>query len=343
MAHVLMMMLLSGGAVVVAGILLGYSADQISDRTGLGEMWTGWILLAAATSLPEFVTDVSAVRLHAASLAAGDLFGSSLTNMAILAVLALMSFGPEGSRDLGSIEQLHSANGEGSPVLLSAWLAILLTILGTIFTLVHTNISFLGLRPESVALLSIWIAGTRLLFSRQRSQPKAVRIVVNGAHNEPARGKNLLLPMLVFAGGSGIIFLAAPTFADCARQFAAESGLGESFVGTWILGFSTALPELVTSMTACRLGAFDLAVANLYGSCAFNMVVFFLMDLVSARSVFSLLDPVLALSGLMAITLMLLGLAAVAYRRYHVLAPNLSGGALLACYGFAVWLLYAFR
>jgi Ca2+/Na+ antiporter len=89
MAQVLRMMFLSGGAVVIAGILLGRSADQIADSTGLGAMWTGWVLLAAATSLPEFVTDVSAVRLHAANLAAGDLFGSSLTNMAILPVLAL--------------------------------------------------------------------------------------------------------------------------------------------------------------------------------------------------------------------------------------------------------------
>ena len=83
------MMLMTGFAVVVAGILLGWSADRIATATGLGEMWTGWVLLAGATSVPEFVTDTSAVRIHAANLAGGDLFGSSLTNMAILAVLAL--------------------------------------------------------------------------------------------------------------------------------------------------------------------------------------------------------------------------------------------------------------
>ena len=126
-------------------------------------------------------------------------------------------------------------------------------------------------------------------------------------------------------------------------QFAAVSGWGDSFVGMWLLGFSTALPEFVTSITACRLGAFDLAVASLYGSCAFNMVVFFVMDLASPRPVFSLLDPVLALSGALAVVLMLLGVAAVALRRHLVLAPNLRGGVLLASYGVAIWIIYAFR
>src|SRR5437588_12177569 len=101
-------MIASGGVVVVAGILLGRSADQISNRTGLGEMWTGWVLLAAATSLPEFVTDVSAVRLHTPNLGAGDLFGSSLTNMAILAVLALISFGPDRNSVTNTGAQVRS-------------------------------------------------------------------------------------------------------------------------------------------------------------------------------------------------------------------------------------------
>ncbi len=121
------------------------------------------------------------------------------------------------------------------------------------------------------------------------------------------------------------------------------SGWGESFVGTWLLGSSTALPEFVTSITACRLGAFDLAVANLYGSCAFNMVVFFVMDLVSPHPIFSLLDPLLALSGLLAVVLMLLDIVAVAMRRHLLLAPGLRGGVLLASYGLAIWIIYAFR
>src|SRR5207253_2526603 len=183
------------------------------------------------------------------------------------------------------------------------------------------------LRPESLALLLIWITGTRFLFSEQQPQTAThAPAMLDG--DQVSLRQNVLVPLALFAAGSGIIFLAAPTFANCASQFAARSGLGDSFVGTWMLGFTTALPEFVTSVTACRLGAFDLAVANLYGSCAFNMVVFFAMDLASPRPVFTLLDPVLAISGLLTVVLMLIGVGAVAYRRHHVLTPQFSGGVL---------------
>jgi cation:H+ antiporter len=341
MTHAFTMLVLSGSAVVIAGILLGHSADRIANVTGLGEMWTGWVLLAAATSLPEFVTDVSAVRLNSANLAAGDLFGSSLTNMAILAVLALVPFAQTSSMNSRGVKPVSSQGHEASSDLLNAWFAILLTLLGAAFVMVHTGLGVYGLRPESASLLLIWIAGTRVLYSRQQQQASSAVIAIKPT--EFWRRRELYRPALVFAAGSAIIFLVAPTFASCARQFAALSGWGESFVGTWVLGFSTALPELVTSMTACRLGAFDLAVANLYGSCAFNMVMFFAMDLASPRSVFSLLDPVLALSGMLTVVLMFIGMAAIAYRRRHTLAPSFSGGVLLASYGFALWIIYLCR
>jgi len=336
------MMLMTGFAVVVAGILLGWSADRIATATGLGEMWTGWVLLAGATSVPEFVTDTSAVRIHAANLAGGDLFGSSLTNMAILAVLAL-SFAPDGARSLTGSERVHPTEPRGSPDLLNAGLAILLTILGTSFTLFHSNILARGLRPESLSLLLIWIAGTRLLYKREQSRSNPASAAVGSDEARLANRNHVHWPIVTFAIGSAMIFGVAPAFANSARQFAAVSGWGDSFVGTWLLGFSTALPDFVASVTACRMGAFDLAVASLYGSCAFNMVVFFVMDLASPLPIFSQLDPVLALTGALAVVLMALGVAAVAFRQRLVLAPTLRGGVLLASYGVAMWITYAFR
>jgi cation:H+ antiporter len=330
MAHAFTMMLLSGAAVVTAGILLGWSADRIASATGLGDLWTGWVLLAGATSVPEFVTDTSAVRIHAANLAGGDLFGSSLTNMAILAVLAL-TFVPSEPR--GS-----QPPGQSTPDLFNAGLAIAMTILAAGFTLLHADIGIRGLRPEPLTLVVIWIAGTRLLYKRQQLQSGQT------AHRQKLTDtKGALWAILIFAGGAAIIFLVAPVFAECARQFAKVSGWGESFVGTWLLGCSTALPDLVTSITACRLGAFDLAVSSLYGSCAFNMVVFYVMDLASPRPIFSVLSPILALSGALAVVLMLLGVLTLTLRRNLELAPTLRGGVLLASYCAAIWIIYACR
>src|SRR3546814_20923918 len=59
------------------------------DASGIGRVWIGTILLAGATSLPELATDVAAVKIGAADLAAGDLFGSSMANMLIFALVGL--------------------------------------------------------------------------------------------------------------------------------------------------------------------------------------------------------------------------------------------------------------
>src|SRR5687768_11289764 len=83
------------GAIVFSGTFLARSADVIAARTKLGGVWVGSILVATATSLPEIGTDVAAVHRGAIALAAGDLFGSSMANMLILAIIGFIGAGRE--------------------------------------------------------------------------------------------------------------------------------------------------------------------------------------------------------------------------------------------------------
>ena len=71
--------------VAAAGTVLALSADRIAAITRLGRLLVGSLLLAGATSLPELSVDVAAVRGGLTDLAAGDLLGSSLMNLLILA------------------------------------------------------------------------------------------------------------------------------------------------------------------------------------------------------------------------------------------------------------------
>ena len=81
--------LVAAAVLVPAAVILAKAGDEIAERTGLGGVLVGTILLAGTTSLPEVVTDVAAALADAPDLAVGDLFGSSMANMAILAVLDL--------------------------------------------------------------------------------------------------------------------------------------------------------------------------------------------------------------------------------------------------------------
>jgi len=46
-----------------------------------------------------------------------------------------------------------------------------------------------------------------------------------------------------------------------------------SFVGTLFIAGATSLPELAVTLAAMRLGALDMAIANLLGSNLFNLVI----------------------------------------------------------------------
>jgi cation:H+ antiporter len=85
--HVAILLIVLGTSiaiVVVAGTFLARIGDLIAEHTGLGRIFVGALFVAIATSIPELGTDTS----DAPDLAIGELFGSSMANMAILAIVA---------------------------------------------------------------------------------------------------------------------------------------------------------------------------------------------------------------------------------------------------------------
>ena len=72
--------------VVTAAIFLPPIAEGIARMTGLGQTFVGNIFVAISTSLPELTVSVAALRIGAVDMAVGNIFGSNLFNMFILAV-----------------------------------------------------------------------------------------------------------------------------------------------------------------------------------------------------------------------------------------------------------------
>lgn len=321
--------LVSAAAVVTAGAVLTRAADAIAEATGLGRAWIGAVLLAGATSLPEIATDLSAVRMNAPNLAAGDLFGSSLANMLILAIVDQLS------RKGGGV--LRGAAIENA---LTGCLAIILNTLGALFVLTKWRTTLLGVSPQSLVLLLVYLGGTRTVY--RNGVRHAETLASASQQKAPASSRTLKRSLAVFAGAAAIILVASPALAWSAKQLAQVTGLGSTFIGTWLLGLSTSLPELATSLAAVRIGAFDLAVGTLFGSNSFNMVIFAVLDLASpAGSIFSGLSRAHAISGTLAVVLMGLGLASILYRaerRFVMLEPD--SALMILVYLFSIWIMY---
>jgi cation:H+ antiporter len=78
--------LLAAVVVVASGIWLPYATLKIAEQMGWHAGFAGTMLTAFATSLPEFVVTMAALRLGAIDMAVGNLLGSNLFNMVVLAI-----------------------------------------------------------------------------------------------------------------------------------------------------------------------------------------------------------------------------------------------------------------
>jgi cation:H+ antiporter len=76
---------LAAAVVVAAGSWLPFIGRDIAAAMGWKTTFVGTLLIAGATSLPELVVTVSALRLGAVDMAIGNLLGSNLFDMLIVA------------------------------------------------------------------------------------------------------------------------------------------------------------------------------------------------------------------------------------------------------------------
>ena len=72
--------------IIAAALTLPYFAEKIAEDTGLDKSFVGTFFLAVSTSMPEIAVSLAAVRMGSLDLAVGNLLGSNLFNILILAI-----------------------------------------------------------------------------------------------------------------------------------------------------------------------------------------------------------------------------------------------------------------
>jgi cation:H+ antiporter len=257
--------------IVIAGTRLSKYGDIIAEKTGLGHVWVGIVLLATVTSLPEVATGISSVAIiHSPDLAIGDLFGASLINLAIIAVVdVLYTKGPV----------LHLL---GTGIVLATILSMLLiAAAATSIFLAHSvfNLNIFGLMGiYSPILFCLFLISQYMLFRFKTRQPDST----DNTNSQSMDYKSVSLRRtLMYFGLTAIAIVGAGIWLGfIGDQISNSTGLKASFVGTLFLAISTTAPEMVVSISAARMGALEMAVANVVGSNLFNIgVIIFINDL----------------------------------------------------------------
>lgn len=265
--------------ILVAARKVARYGDIIADKTGLGGLWVGLLLLAAVTSLPELFTGISSVALvKEPDLAIGTVFGSNAINLTILALMDVAHH----NRPLLTAASLRH--------LLPAGLSMVLVAVGAVCVLISTRTNndlgigwMIGIYTPVLVLVYLFLM--RMIFKYEQRQSF-------GAPEETGVSKyesvSLRRAYLGFAIAALFVIGAGTWLAYVGRDIAESTGWEESFVGSLFLAFTTSLPEISVSFAALQLGAIDMCVANIIGSNMFNMTI------IAVDDVFYRQGPVLA-------------------------------------------------
>jgi len=255
---------------LIAGQKLARYSHILSIRTKLGGLWIGLILVSAITSVPETVAACAATALfNNPDLAISTLYGGNTFNLALIAVMDIIY----AKRPL-----LKMVGRRQMRVILGGVLLLGIAGLAIIFRPL-SEISLGGIGVVSIVLLVLY---SLMLYQQQRSaQPDTD----DGNDYLEYTLRSLTLK---FSGAAVVVILAGFWLAYIGNRIVEETALPSSFVGNLFLGVSTSAPEMIVSLAALRIGAIELAVANLTGSVLYRSAIIILPDLFYPH------DPVLS-------------------------------------------------
>ncbi|HMM53762.1 MAG TPA: sodium:calcium antiporter [Candidatus Desulfobacillus sp.] len=318
-------------AIGFAGARLSRHGDILAEKTGLGGSWIGLVLLATVTSLPELASGLSAVTVAGVpDIAVGDVFGSCVFNLAILVVVDL----------LYRRESLYRRASRGH--VLSAGFGILLIGTATFALLLEgrgESPVFGRIGAYTPLIVLLYLIAMRLLYRYERRE--IADFVEEVAQRHP--GVSLRRAATGFALSAAVVVAAGIWLPFIGADIARQMGWHDTFVGTLLVAAATSAPELAVTIAAVRLGAIDMAVANLLGSNLFNIALLAVDDLFYADGpLLAGVSQAHALSAITAIVMTGVALIGLFYRPHGPLWRKLSWVSvlLLALYLLNGFLLY---
>ncbi len=339
--------LIAAAFVWYAGSRLSHYADTLSERLNLGKAFVGLLFLALATETPEIATTITATVRNNPSLALNNIFGGVVMQTAILALVDVTMI--KGALTFFTPCPVLMLQGILLILLLSLTAAAL--VIGEQFTLgrigLWTVLLFAGY------LASLYLSQQYEGHERWEPNDGAEDVQREAKAKEPEReklakeqqGRSTRQLGLLFLAATGVILMAGIILARVAEALAEQTGLGSSFIGGTLLAASTSLPELSTTITSVRIGNYQMAVSNIFGSNSIMVALLLLSD------IFYREGPIMDAAGTPALFMIAMGMAVTAVylvglverRNRTVWRMGLDSGLVFVLYLVSIILLYTIR
>lgn len=235
---------------IFMSIKLSYYGDILGKQTKVGSAFVGGLLIASITSLPEFVTCISAVVFDNLALSLGDIVGSNMFNIFVLAIYNIYFFKSDIFKNTSKKYILECI------ILIIDYLFIIFGI-NNILVNMTTFVLFI---MYIVYMLSI------ILIKQDDSESKC---------NEKQR-----FIVLKFTLTAVIMIILSISVTHQADEIAhLYPKFSSSSIGAILLGITTSLPEVVTTFALLKLNNFNMAISNMLGSNIFNFLVLAFADI----------------------------------------------------------------
>ena len=324
----LLLFLVAAVVIFYTGTKLTHSCDRLSQITPVGHLWLGAVLLSTVTSLPELSSTLAATTLsQSTSLAIGNVFGSNLVNITIIAVLWLVIALPR-RYDSGD-----SRTAVG---------AIILSFVCALAILTSTwTVPIINMHPGTLLIFGLFVYGlTTFLnpmndFASKESEPQTSKLP------EKSKVRKTVIEIAVF---STLIIGAGILLSISCDRLAEKFHFGKTFAGTVLLGITTSLPEFVVTAQAMRAGFIAMASGNIFGSCCFNVMILAIADVVYRKgSIYSASGSLHLFQVFASIVLIILAL--IVYRS-PISRPALKKAnkfiafSIIVLYLFSLWIIF---
>jgi cation:H+ antiporter len=326
--------LVAAAAIALSGVRLSWLADELADRTGLGEIIAGALFVGASTSLPGAITSVSTAASGFPELAIGNAVGGLTAQTAFIAIADL------------AYRRANLEHAAASPVGLAQGLLLIVLLTVPLIAAAEAPVTVLGVHPASVLNVVIYLFGLRLLARIQNDpmwhpvQTSETREVISEPRTDQDADSDSAL-WTRFVIHAVITGLAGYCIGLASIAIVSKSGLSQTAMGTAFAAVANSLPELVTAIAAVRIGAVNLAVGDVIGGNAFEVLFLSAADFFYAGSIyaqFSAADRRTTLIALMMTSVILLGM--VRRERTGFVGIGFESTLVLALYAASVVLLF---
>jgi cation:H+ antiporter len=143
----------AASVIVAAGVWLPFVGLELAEAMGWRTTFVGTLFIAGVTTLPELVVTVSALRLGVVDMAIGNLLGSNLFDVLVLAIDDL--FYTDGPL-LSSVSPAHA---------ISAFAAVIMSGIFIVALLYRPETRLRGtIGWVSLALLAVYLLSTYAIY-----------------------------------------------------------------------------------------------------------------------------------------------------------------------------------